>query len=86
MADHQAAALVGRMSRESTDPSARVTARETHQAVLDAMDELDDDHRSVIVELPEIHSIRGLKKQKIIILMTDVLYNLQDHLHLSLAL
>ena len=49
MVDHQAAALVGRVTHESTDPSAKLTAHETHQAVLDAMDELDDDHRAVVV-------------------------------------
>jgi RNA polymerase sigma-70 factor (ECF subfamily) len=47
--DHQAAALVGRVSAESTDPSARMTARETHQAVLEAMDELDEEHRAAVV-------------------------------------
>jgi RNA polymerase sigma-70 factor (ECF subfamily) len=47
--DHQAATLVGRVSAESNDPSAKLTARETHRVVLDAMDELDDDHRAVIV-------------------------------------
>jgi|GEM_PF-505274 len=47
--DHQAAKLVARVSDESQEPPARLSARETEQRVLDGLAQLDEDQRAVIV-------------------------------------
>lgn len=52
----QAAALVGQVSSEPQDPPSRVSAREIQQRLLQGLDELDDDHRAVIV----LRDIEGL--------------------------
>ncbi|HOW71144.1 MAG TPA: sigma-70 family RNA polymerase sigma factor [Phycisphaerae bacterium] len=47
--DHQAARLVGHASREVTDPLARLSAREVERKLAEGLEQLDDDHRAVIV-------------------------------------
>lgn len=59
--DHQAVALGGHGARAMDDPSQRLTARETERQVVDALDTLDDDHRTVIV----LRDIEGLDYEQI---------------------
>lgn len=59
--DHQAARLVGHVSREVTDPPARLSARETERKLAEGLEQLDDDHRAVIV----LRDIEGLDYQQI---------------------
>jgi len=47
--DHQASALVGRVSHEPMEPSSRLSARELQRQVVEELDRLDDDHRAVLV-------------------------------------
>ena len=52
----QAATLVGRVSSEPQDPPGRASAREIQERLRHGLDELDDDHRAVIV----LRDIEGL--------------------------
>jgi RNA polymerase sigma-70 factor (ECF subfamily) len=52
----QAEALIGRVSSEPQDPPGRLSAREIQQRLLQGLDELDDDHRAVVV----LRDIEGL--------------------------
>jgi len=47
--DHQAARLVGRVSPDPEDPPTRLSEREHERLVVEGLDQLDDDHRAVIV-------------------------------------
>lgn len=47
--DHQATQLVGRVSRDPEDPPTRLSAREMERLVVEELDQLDGDHRAVIV-------------------------------------
>ncbi|MBP7934011.1 MAG: sigma-70 family RNA polymerase sigma factor [Phycisphaerae bacterium] len=59
--DYQAARLVGHASREVTDPPARLSARETERKLAEGLEQLDDDHRAVIV----LRDIEGLDYRQI---------------------
>ncbi len=47
--DHPGARLHGRASRDPQDPPARMSARETERLIVEGLDQLDDDHRAVVV-------------------------------------
>jgi len=49
ISEHQTARLVGGGSAEPDDPPARLSARETGRLVREGLEQLDDDHRAVIV-------------------------------------
>jgi RNA polymerase sigma-70 factor, ECF subfamily len=49
IADRQAIGMVGRVSEEPQEPPARLSARETERRVLAALNDLDDEHRAVLV-------------------------------------
>jgi RNA polymerase sigma-70 factor, ECF subfamily len=59
--DHQAARLVGRVTRDSDDPSSRLSAKETTQIVTEGLEQLDDDYRAVIV----LRDIEGFDYEQI---------------------
>jgi len=59
--DHQAAKLVGRVSSEADDPPARLSAQETERRLLQSLEQLDDDHRAVVV----LRDIEGMDYHQI---------------------
>jgi RNA polymerase sigma-70 factor, ECF subfamily len=59
--DHQAARLVGRVTRETDDPSARLVSREVGRLVAEGIEQLEDESRAVLV----LRDIEGLDYQQI---------------------
>ena len=59
--DHQAARLVGRVTREGDDPSARLMSCEAARLVAEGIEQLDDESRAVIV----LRDIEGFDYQQI---------------------
>ncbi len=73
----QAARLVGRVSPESTDPSARLSARETQRRIEQGLEELDDDHRAVVV----LRDIEGLEYEQIAEILEVAVGTVKSRLH-----
>lgn len=59
--DHQAARLVGRVTRETDEPSAKLASREAGRLVAEAIEQLDDESRAVVV----LRDIEGFDYQQI---------------------
>jgi RNA polymerase sigma-70 factor (ECF subfamily) len=59
--DHQAARLVNRVSNEPSDPPARLSQREMGRLVAEGVEELDDDHRAVVV----LRDVEGFNYEQI---------------------
>lgn len=59
--ENQAARLVGRVTHDANDPPANVVSRETGQRVAEAIEQLDDEHRAVLV----LRDIEGFDYQRI---------------------
>ena len=59
--DHQAGRLVGRVTHEADDPSDRMASREAGRLVAEGIEQLDDEHRTVLV----LRDIEGFDYQQI---------------------
>ncbi len=77
MGDHEEMRVVGRVSSESDDPSARLSARETERLVLRELERLDDDHRAVIV----LRDIEAFDYQQIAEILDVAVGTVKSRLH-----
>jgi len=75
--DHQAAQLVGRVTSDSSDPVKRLTTRETRRRVAEAIEELDDDYRTVIV----LRNIEGFDYQQMAGILDVPVGTVKSRLH-----
>jgi RNA polymerase sigma-70 factor (ECF subfamily) len=75
--DQPGGRLPGRASDEPDDPPARLSARETQEIVLDGLEKLDDEHRTVIV----LKDIEGFDYQQIGEILELPLGTVKSRLH-----
>jgi RNA polymerase sigma-70 factor, ECF subfamily len=75
--DHQAAKLVGRVTRDSDEPSSRLSAKETTALVTEGLEQLDDEYRSVIV----LRDIEGFDYQQIAEILEMPIGTVKSRLH-----
>ncbi len=73
----QAAALVGRVSSEPQGPPAKLSARETERRLVQGLEELDDDHRAVVV----LRDIEGLDYERIAEVLEVPIGTVKSRLH-----
>ncbi len=73
----QAAGLVGRVSSEPQDPPARLSARETERRLQLGLEQLDDDHRAVVV----LRDIEGLDYRQIAEILEVPVGTVRSRLH-----
>ena len=77
MGDHQASRLVGRVSSDPDDPPAKLSAREAERLVLEGLDQLDDDYRTVIV----LRDLESFDYQQIAEILDAPLGTVKSRLH-----
>jgi len=75
--DHQAGRLVGRVSSDPDDPPAKLSAREAERLVLEGLDQLDDDYRTVIV----LRDLESFDYQQIAEILDAPLGTVKSRLH-----
>ena len=75
--DHQAAKLVGRVSSEAEDPPTRLSAQETERRLLQGLEQLDDDHRAIVV----LRDIEGMDYQQIAEILDVAVGTVKSRLH-----
>jgi len=69
--------LVGRVTSEKSDPAARLSARESEQLVMSALDGLEDDQRAIIV----LKDIESLDYQQISMILEVPVGTVKSRLH-----
>ena len=77
MGDHQETRLVGRVSSDPDDPPAKLSAREAEQLVLEGLDQLDDDYRTMIV----LRDIESFDYQQIAEILDAPIGTVKSRLH-----
>jgi len=75
--DHQAARLVNRVSADPDDPPARLSAREMHERVLEGLEQLSDDYRTVLV----LRDVESFDYQQIAEILEVSLGTVKSRLH-----
>ncbi len=73
----EATGFPGRVSSDTADPSARLSARETQCRIEQGLEELDDDHRAVIV----LRDIEGLEYEQIAEILDVAVGTVRSRLH-----
>ena len=75
--DHQAARRVGRASGEVDDPPTRLASREIQRLVVEGLDRLDDDYRTVVV----LRDIEGFDYRQIAEILDVPVGTVKSRLH-----
>lgn len=75
--DHQAAKLVGRVSDEAATPPTKLSAQETEGRLLQGLEQLDDDHRAIVV----LSDIEGMGYQQIAEILDLPIGTVKSRLH-----
>jgi RNA polymerase sigma-70 factor (ECF subfamily) len=75
--DQQGMRLVGRVSDDSPDPASTLSRRERERIVMEMLDELDDDHRSVLV----LRDIEGFDYQQIADILEVAVGTVKSRIH-----
>jgi len=75
--DHQAAKLVGRVSNETDDPPAKLSAQETERRLLQGLEQLDNDHRAIIV----LRDIEGMDYHQVSEILDVPIGTVKSRLH-----
>lgn len=77
LGDHQAMRLVGRVSPEPESPPARLSARETQRRIMEGLDQLDEEHRAVVV----LRDIEGFDYQQMAEILELPVGTVKSRLH-----
>jgi RNA polymerase sigma-70 factor (ECF subfamily) len=75
--DHQAARLVGRVSRDPQDPIDRLSARELERELLAGLEQLDDERRAVVI----LRDIEGFDYRQIAEMLEIEVGTVKSRLH-----